>query len=104
MPDLKAPPVPTPAQRLAIRRHLNSAEGAHLLCRRKACRRARACRQNDQCRSALYGAAGAGPANDELMALRLAYVLSLADHWARLPAHRAPGAAAGGRPPRSRNC
>ena len=34
----------TPDEQRAVRRHLHSAEGAHRLCRRKACRRARACR------------------------------------------------------------
>lgn len=82
-----APPsIPTPAQTLAIRRHLASAEGAHLLCRRKACRRAGACRQDGACRSGLYGEPGAGLIDDELMHLRIAYFLDLLTHWARLPA------------------
>jgi hypothetical protein len=73
----------TPAEQRAVNRHLHSAEGAHLLCRRKACRRARACRLAETCASRLY--AGAVPEGEELTALRLAYLLELAGLWARLP-------------------
>ena len=80
------PPAPlTPDEQRAIRCHLHSAEGAHLLCRRKACRRARCCRLDETCASRLYGAAGSGPVDGELMALRLAYLIELAGHWERLP-------------------
>ena len=79
----------TPDEQRAVRRHLHSAEGAHLLCRRKACRRARACRLDESCASRLYGVAGSGPVDGELMALRLA------EHWQRLP--RRPIRSAGGR-------
>lgn len=74
----------TADEQRAIRRHLHSAEGAHLMCRRKACRRARACRLDQTCASRLY-AGGAGTVDEELMALGLAYRLALFDHWARLP-------------------
>lgn len=73
----------TPDEQRAIRRHLHSAEGAHRLCRRKACRRARACRLAETCASRLYG--GGMPEDQELMALHLAYLLELGPHWARLP-------------------
>lgn len=85
----------TPDEQRAIQRHLHSAEGAHLLCRRKACRRARACRLDESCASRLYGVAGSGPVDGELMALRLAYLLQLFEHWQRLP--RRPIRSAGGR-------
>ena len=79
------PPAPlTPDEQRAIRRHLHSAEGAHLLCRRKACRRARCCRLDETCASRLYDAAGLPP-DQELMSLHLAYLLALVDHWRRLP-------------------
>jgi hypothetical protein len=73
----------TPDESRAIRRHLHSAEGAHLLCRRKACRRARCCRLIETCASRLY--AGALPEGEELMALRLAYLIELGALWQRLP-------------------
>ncbi len=73
----------TPDERRSINRHLHSAEGAHRLCRRKACRRARACRLDGTCASRLY--AGATPEGEELTALRLAYLLELAGLWERLP-------------------
>jgi len=90
----------TPDEQRAVRRHLHSAEGAHLLCRRKACRRARACRLDESCASRLYGVAGSGPVDGELMALRLAYLLQLFEHWQRLP--RRSGSPAAGRPARRR--
>lgn len=73
------------AEQRAIRRHLHSAEGAHRLCRRKACRRARACRLVETCASPLAAAGGPGAVDGELMALGLAYRLALFAHWARLP-------------------
>lgn len=92
----------TPDEQRAIYRHLHSAEGAHLMCRRKACRRARACRLDESCASRLYGLAGTSPVDGELMALRLAYLIELGAHWQRLP--RRPIRSAGGRRPRSRDC
>ncbi|MCZ8313259.1 hypothetical protein [Phreatobacter sp.] len=86
----------TPDEQRAIRRHLHSAEGAHLLCRRKACRRARACRLGDSCASRLY-ANGLFPDNQELMALHFAYLLELAGHWKTLP--RPPNAKRGPKAP-----
>jgi len=87
------PQPPTPQEQRAIRRHLHSAEGAHLLCRRKACRRARACRLDGTCASRLYGAAGPLPADEELMSLHIAYLLTLVAHWERLPRRSAPPSA-----------
>jgi hypothetical protein len=75
----------SPDEQRAIRRHLHSAEGAHLMCRRKACRRARCCRLVDTCASPLAAAGGPGLVDSDLMALGLAYRLALFDHWARLP-------------------
>ncbi len=73
----------TPDEQRDVRRHLHSAEGAHLLCRRKACRRARCCRLVETCASRLY--AVALREGEELMALRLAYLLELGGLWRRLP-------------------
>ncbi len=92
----------TPDEQRGIRRHLHSAEGAHLFCRRKACRRARCCRLAETCASRLYGVAGSGPVDGELMALRLAYLIELGAHWERLP--RRAIAPAGVRAPRNRHC
>jgi hypothetical protein len=75
----------TPDEQRAIRRHLHSAEGAHLMCRRKACRRARACRLDQTCASGLYGSGGPVAMDEELVALGLAYRLALFQHWALLP-------------------
>jgi hypothetical protein len=86
----------TPDEQRAVRRHLHSAEGAHRLCRRKACRRARACRLTDTCASRLYGT-GAWPGDGELMACRLSYLLELAGHWDRLS--RTPHAKRGPKAP-----
>jgi hypothetical protein len=88
---------PTPAERRAIRRHIASAAGAHLLCRRGACRRACACRQTDTCLSTYNGDPGGAPADQELMAFQFSYFLKLVDHWRRLP-RRPP--AGKGRPAR----
>jgi hypothetical protein len=56
--------------------------------RRGACRRVRACRQDDRCYSALDGEPGAAPASMELWCLRMSYLLRLMGHWQRLPARR----------------
>lgn len=81
-----APRAPlTPDEQRAIRRHLHSAEGAHLICRRKACRRARSCRLDQTCASGLYVSGGPVAMDEELVALGLAYRLALFQHWARLP-------------------
>ncbi len=82
---------PPPDQARAIRRHLASAEGAHLLCRRGACRRARACRQDDSCHSALAGKPDAAPPDMELWCLRMSYFLRLIEHWQTLPHRRRGG-------------
>jgi hypothetical protein len=90
-------PSPTPAECRPIRRHVASAAGAHLFCRRGACRRARACRQTGDCLSTYNGQPDGMPADQELWAFQMSYLLKLFSHWQRLP----PRPARRARPPRA---